>query len=149
MLKFSEKNNVFTTSVYGKPSFSGVCAHFDAYIPLNYKSGLVSANIFRRFTILSDMPKFHQFKQLLSVIFKIFSLMKNYFNFKDKINRELCSLLVNNFKCNNCNGEYIGKPNDIIERKLRNKLVFLHSQGNVSEITLKLQPHVIICLFVR
>ena len=58
--------------------------------------------------------------------------MKNYFNFKDKINRELCSLLVNNFKYNNCNGEYIGKPNDIIERELRNKLVFLHSQGNLS-----------------
>ena len=35
--------------------------------------------------------------------------MKNYFNFKDKIKRELRSLLVYNFKCNSCNAEYIGK----------------------------------------
>ena len=33
----------------------------------------------------------------------------NYFNFKDKIKRELRSLLVCNFKCNSCNAEYIGK----------------------------------------
>ena len=30
-------------------------------------------------------------------------------NFKDKIKRELRSLLVYNFKCNSCNAEYIGK----------------------------------------
>ena len=35
--------------------------------------------------------------------------MKNYFNFKDKIKRELRSLLVYNFKCNSCNAECIGK----------------------------------------
>ena len=35
--------------------------------------------------------------------------MENYFNFKDKIKRELHSLLVYNFKCNSCNAEYIGK----------------------------------------
>ena len=59
--------------------------------------------------------KLHKnFKHLLPfcyprVIFKIFSRMKNYFNFKDKIKRELRSALVYNFKCNNCNTEYIGK----------------------------------------
>ena len=35
--------------------------------------------------------------------------MKNYFNFKDKIKRELRSLLVYNFNCNNCNAEFISK----------------------------------------
>ena len=54
------------------------------------------------------------FKQLLPacdlrVIFKASLRMKNYFNFKDKIKRELRSLLVYNFKCNSCNAEYIGK----------------------------------------
>ena len=54
------------------------------------------------------------FKQLLPacdlrVIFKVSLRMKNYFNFKDKIKRELRSLLVYNFKCNSCNAEYIGK----------------------------------------
>ena len=45
----------------------------------------------------------------LRVIFKVTLHMKNYFNFKDKIKRELRSLLVYNFKCNSCNAEYIGK----------------------------------------
>ena len=59
--------------------------------------------------------KLHKtFKQLLPacdlrVIFKVSLRMKNYFNFKDKIKRELRSLLVYNFKCNSCNAEYIGK----------------------------------------
>ena len=59
--------------------------------------------------------KLHKtFKQLLPacdlrVIFKASLRMKNYFNFKDKIKRELRSLLVYNFKCNSCNAEYIGK----------------------------------------
>ena len=59
--------------------------------------------------------KLHKnFKQLLPtcdlrVIFKVSLRMKNYFNFRDKINRELCSLLVYNFKCNRCNAEYLGK----------------------------------------
>ena len=54
------------------------------------------------------------FKQLLPacdlrVIFKVSLRMKNYFNFKGKIKRELRSLLVYNFKCNSCNAEHIGK----------------------------------------
>ena len=59
--------------------------------------------------------KLHKtFKQLLPtcnlrVIFKASLHMKNYFNFKDKIKRELNSLLVYNFNCNSCNAEYIDK----------------------------------------
>ena len=45
----------------------------------------------------------------LRVIFKVSLCIKNYFNFKDKIKRELRYLLVHNFKCNSCNAEYIGK----------------------------------------
>ena len=41
------------------------------------------------------------------------------------------------------------KPNDVIERKPRNILVFHHSHENVSKITLKLQSCMIICFFVR
>ena len=61
--------------------------------------------------------KLHKtFKQLLPacdlrVIFKVSLRMKNYFNLKDKIKRELHSSLVYNFKCNSCNAEYIGKTN--------------------------------------
>ena len=64
-------------------------------------------------TELKDkLPK--TFKQLLPacylrVIFKVSLRLKNYFNFKDKIKRELRSLLVYCFKCISCNAECIGK----------------------------------------
>ena len=35
--------------------------------------------------------------------------MNIYFNFKDKIKREIHSLLVYSFRCNSCDAEYIGK----------------------------------------
>ena len=59
--------------------------------------------------------KLHKtFKQLLPacdlrVTFKVSLRMKNYFDFKDKLKRELRSLLVYNFKRNSCNVEYTGK----------------------------------------
>ena len=34
-VKVIRENNVFTTSVYRKPSFSGVYTHFDSYMPFN------------------------------------------------------------------------------------------------------------------
>ena len=92
------------------------------------------------------------FKQLLPacdlrVILKVSLRMKNYINFKDKIKRELRSLLVYNFKCNSCNAEYIGKT----ERHYRIRTLehIGVSQGNVLKITLKLQPYMIRCFFVR
>ena len=41
------------------------------------------------------------------------------------------------------------KPNKITEREEQNILAFLHSQGNMSKITLNLLPYMIICFFVR
>ena len=58
-VKVIREDNVFTTSVYCKHSFSGVYTHFDSYMSLSYKFSLVSTIIFRSFTICSDMPKFH------------------------------------------------------------------------------------------
>ena len=50
-VKVIRKNNVFTTSVYRKPSFSCVYTHFDSYMPLSYKFSLVSTIIFHSFTM--------------------------------------------------------------------------------------------------
>ena len=59
-VKVIREDNGFTTSVYRKPSFSGVYTHFDSYMPLSYKFSLVSTIIFHSFTICSDIPRFHQ-----------------------------------------------------------------------------------------
>ena len=59
-VKVIREDNIFTTSVYRKPAFSGVYTHFDSHMPLNYKFSLVSTIFSRSFTICFDMPKFHQ-----------------------------------------------------------------------------------------
>ena len=59
-VKVIRENNVFTTSVYRKPIFSGFYTHFDSYMPLNCKFSLVSTIIFRSFTISYEKPEFHQ-----------------------------------------------------------------------------------------
>ena len=41
-IKINKDNNRFLTSAYRKPTFSGVITNFDSYIPLSYKSGLIS-----------------------------------------------------------------------------------------------------------
>ena len=40
-VKVIREDKVFTTSVYRKPSFSGVYTQFDSYTPLNYKFSVV------------------------------------------------------------------------------------------------------------
>ena len=41
----------FVTSVYRKPTFSGVYTHYDSYIPLQYKSGLVYTLLHRSYSM--------------------------------------------------------------------------------------------------
>ena len=57
--KVIKEDNVFTTSVYDKHSFSSIYTHFDSYMRLSYKFSLVSTIILRSFIICSEMPKFH------------------------------------------------------------------------------------------
>ena len=48
-IKIKRDNIRFLTSVYQKPTFSGVFTNFDSYIPLSYKSGLISSLLYRAF----------------------------------------------------------------------------------------------------
>ena len=50
-------NGHFATSVYQKPTFSGL---YTSFIPISYTIGLVSTLIFSCFTIFSDISSFHE-----------------------------------------------------------------------------------------
>ena len=58
-VKICKENNKFTTSVFRKPTFSGVFTNFDSFIPISYKHGLVNTLIFRCFKISSSYEKLH------------------------------------------------------------------------------------------
>ena len=53
------EDKTFTTSVYRKPTFSGVYTHFDSFSPSTYKFGTVYTLDYRFFRIFSSWTKLH------------------------------------------------------------------------------------------
>ena len=56
----SRMRGQFVTSVYRKPTFSGVYTHYDSYIPQQYKSGLVYTLLHRSFNICTNWEQIHR-----------------------------------------------------------------------------------------
>ena len=69
-IKITRELNSFSTSVYRKPTFSGVFTNFDSFIPLSYKTGLIWSLLYRAFSLCSSFELFHQGILKLKDIFK-------------------------------------------------------------------------------
>ena len=63
-------NGIFSTSVYRKPTFTGLFTNFDSFIPISYKRGLINTLLFRYFNISSSYAIFHaeveKFKKIMN-----------------------------------------------------------------------------------
>jgi len=55
-----KKNEGFETSIYRKPTFSGVYLNFKSYSPLQYKKGLVNCLLFRIYSLCSNWGIIHE-----------------------------------------------------------------------------------------
>ncbi|XP_057299414.1 uncharacterized protein LOC130630029 [Hydractinia symbiolongicarpus] len=55
----SRNESKFVTSIYRKPTFSGVYTNYNSFLPEEYKTGLIMTLIFRIFKIVSDFSRFH------------------------------------------------------------------------------------------
>ena len=80
MLKLVIKNAKFVTSVYRKPTFSGILMNYESFIPTYQERGLLHTLLNRSFTICCDFKTFHFEIDYLKTI-----LMKNNYplNFID------------------------------------------------------------------
>ena len=59
------------TSVYRKPTFSGVFTNFESFIPDIYKRGLIETLLHRSFRLCSNYENFHQeIESLKSILLK-------------------------------------------------------------------------------
>ena len=59
----------FATSVYRKPTFSGVYTNYSSFLPEIYKSGLIRTLLFRLYTICSSWSLIHmEIEHLRSVM---------------------------------------------------------------------------------
>ena len=54
------EQNKFITSVHQKPTITGVCTHFDSFLPDTYKIGMIYTLVNRCFQIRSSWPILHQ-----------------------------------------------------------------------------------------
>ena len=54
------QNNKFVTSVYCKPTFSGVFTNFKSFIPEMHKRGLLETLLHRSFRLCSSYENFHR-----------------------------------------------------------------------------------------
>ena len=69
-LEVSREKGKFVTTVYRKPTFSGVYTHFESFLPTIYKFGMVYTLAYRCFKISSDWTKFHEELSFLKQVFK-------------------------------------------------------------------------------
>ena len=58
-VKICRKNGKFVTSVYRKPTFSGVFTNYESFIPTYQKRGLLHTLLHRSFSICCDFKTFH------------------------------------------------------------------------------------------
>ena len=68
-VKVSRNNNKFTTSVYGKPTFSGLGTSFFSFIPFLFKLNAIKSLVFRSYSICSDYFLLHCEFQFLNNYF--------------------------------------------------------------------------------
>ena len=66
-----------TTTIYRKPTFSGVYSNFESFLPSVYKSGMVYTLVYRRFRICSNWTQFHTELTFLKWIFQKNGYPKN------------------------------------------------------------------------
>ena len=75
----------FITSVYRKPTFSGIYTHFDSFLPSSNKISLLHTLLYRCFRICSDWTKFHLELVKLTDVFKNSGYPENFINNSFKV----------------------------------------------------------------
>ena len=76
-IKISRENNKFVTSVYCKPTFSGVFTNFESFIPDIYKRGLIETLLHRSFRLCSNYENFLREIETLKLVLKCNSYPHN------------------------------------------------------------------------
>ena len=83
------KQGKFTTSVFRKPTFSGIYTHFYSFLPSTYKIVKIHTLLYKRFRIRSDWTKFHLELVKLMDVFESNGYPGNFINNCFKIFLEL------------------------------------------------------------
>ena len=77
-ITITRENNKFVTSVYRKPTFSGIFTNFESFIPEIHKRGLIETLLHRSFRLCSSYENFHREIETLKSIFKHNNFPQNF-----------------------------------------------------------------------
>ena len=77
-IKTSRENNKFVTSVYRKPTFSGVITNFESFISKFYERNLIGTLLYKEFRLCSNMQKFYQEICSLNLVLKSNAYPRNF-----------------------------------------------------------------------
>ena len=67
-VKISRQNNKFVTSVYRKPTFTGVFTNFESFIPDIYKRGLIETLLHRSFRLCENFRQYENFRREIATL---------------------------------------------------------------------------------
>ena len=81
----SREGSQLVTSLYRKPTFSGLYTNFNSFIAGKYKTGLIFCLLFRIFNLTVDWMKFHEEVKFLSDIFRKNQYPQHFFDRCTKI----------------------------------------------------------------
>ena len=68
-VEVSRQQGKFVTTVYRKPTFSGMYTHSDSCLPTDYKAGMIYTLTYRCFKICSDWTRFNEELNFLKHVF--------------------------------------------------------------------------------
>ena len=94
-VEVSREENKFATTVYPKPTFSGVYTHFDSFLTTTYKFSMIYTLVFRCFSIRSNWTNFHN-----ELVFPKDIFLKNGYpiSFKDVLKHFWTEYILNDLK---------------------------------------------------
>ena len=77
-INISRSNSTFSTSVYKKPTFTGLMTKFSSFVPIDYKRNLISTLVTRAYRICSDYFALHSQLQLIKDTLHLNGFAKNF-----------------------------------------------------------------------
>ena len=126
-IKFFRDNGKFQTSVYRKPTFSGVLTNFESFLPISYKYNLVSTLLHRGFMICSSYRTLHFEILKLKQIFRSNWYPKNFIDrcikmYLDKVFIKHPNICVVPKKELVCVFPFFGRKSLEIKKRLQNAI---------------------------
>ncbi|CAF3620444.1 unnamed protein product [Rotaria socialis] len=116
------ESNLFSTSIYRKPTFTGLLLKWNSYVPHSYKVSAISSMIYRAIKICSSYSSMHiEFEYIQNLALK----KKNDYPLKF-VQNQIKKTLNRHFEgLNKISNETLTKPDELDNKEMKKEQVFI------------------------